>query len=74
METYNVQISSTNIFGCSDTATQLVSVNPIPSAQFNPIQLDTCVLPASYSLVNNSSGGIIYSWSLVTDLTLILLI
>ena len=61
---YNVKLTSTNIFGCSDTATQLVSVNPIPSAQFNPIQLDTCVLPASYSLVNNSSGAIVYSWSL----------
>ena len=61
---YNVKLTSTNIFGCSDTSTQLVSVNPIPSAQFNPIQLDTCVLPASYSLVNNSSGAIVYSWDL----------
>ena len=62
--TYNVQISSTNIFGCSDTLYQPVTVNPIPTAQFNAIQLDTCVLPASYSLVNNSIGGIINSWSL----------
>ena len=38
------------------------TVNPIPIAQFNAIQLDTCVLPASYSLVNNSI--IINSWSL----------
>ena len=38
---YNVKLTSTNIFGCSDTSTQLVSVNPIPSAQFNPIQIDT---------------------------------
>ena len=62
--TYNVQISSTNIYGCSDTFIQPVTVNPIPSAQFNAIQLDTCVLPASYSLVNNSIGGIINSWNL----------
>jgi len=61
---YNVNLTSTNIFGCSDTSTQLISVNPIPVAQFNPIQLDTCTLPASYSLVNTSSGSIVYSWSL----------
>ena len=62
--TYNVQISSTNIYGCSDTFIQPVTVNPIPTAQFNAVQLDTCVLPASYSMVNNSIGGIINSWSL----------
>ncbi|MCH1613847.1 MAG: PKD domain-containing protein, partial [Flavobacteriales bacterium] len=61
---YNVNLTSTNIFGCSDTSTQLISVNPIPVAQFTPIQLDTCTIPASYSLVNTSSGSIVYSWSL----------
>ena len=54
MEHTMFKLTSTNIYGCSDTATQLVTVNPIPTAQFNAIQLDTCVLPASYSLVNSS--------------------
>ena len=60
--TFNVQLSSTNIYGCSDTFINPVTINPVPIAQFNAIQLDTCSLPASYSLVNNSTGAFINSW------------
>ena len=62
--TYNVKISGSNIFGCSDSLIQPVIVNPIPVAQFTAIQLDTCVIPASYSLVNSSVGAIFNSWDL----------
>ena len=60
--TFNVQLSSTNIYGCSDSFINPVTINPVPIAQFNAIQLDTCSLPASYSLVNNSTGAFINSW------------
>ena len=62
--TYNVKISASNIFGCSDSLIQPITVNPVPVAQFTASQLDTCVLPASFSLVNNSSGAIFNSWDL----------
>jgi len=62
--TYNVKISGSNIFGCSDSLIQPVIVNPIPVAQFTAVQLDTCVIPASYSLVNSSVGAIFNSWDL----------
>ena len=62
--TFSVQLSSTNIYGCSDTFINPVTINPIPIAQFDAIQLDTCSLPASYSLVNNSTGAFINSWDL----------
>ncbi|MDA8670201.1 PKD domain-containing protein [Flavobacteriales bacterium] len=62
--TYNVKISGSNIFGCSDSLVQPVIVNPIPVAQFTAIQLDTCVIPASFSLVNSSVGAIFNSWDL----------
>ena len=62
--TFNVQLSSTNIYGCSDTFINPVTINPVPIAQFNASQLDTCSLPASYSLVNNSTGSFINSWDL----------
>ena len=62
--TFNVQLSSTNIYGCSDTFINPVTINPVPIAQFDAIQLDTCFLPANYSLVNNSTGSFINSWDL----------
>jgi len=62
--TYNVKISGSNIFGCSDSLIQPLIVNPIPVAQFTAVQLDTCVIPASYSLVNSSVGAIFNSWDL----------
>ena len=62
--TYNVKISASNIFGCSDSLVQPIIVNPVPLAQFTAVQLDTCVIPASFSLVNNSVGSIFNSWDL----------
>jgi len=62
--TYNVKISGSNIFGCLDSLIQPLIVNPIPVAQFTAVQLDTCVIPASYSLVNSSVGAIFNSWDL----------
>ena len=55
---------SSKLEGSKAFLKNLCKENKIPTAQFNAIQLDTCVLPASYSLVNSSIGGIINSWSL----------
>ena len=59
---FNVNLVVSNTYGCSDSISSNIIVNPAPDAQFNIIQLDTCVLPASFSLVNNSTGSIFNTW------------
>lgn len=60
---FNVNLVVSNTYGCSDSISSNIVVNPAPDAQFNIIQLDTCVLPASFSLVNNSTGSIFNTWN-----------
>ena len=61
---YDINLIISNTYGCSDSTFQSIVVKPVPIADFNPIQLDTCTLPASYSLINNSTGSFINSWDL----------
>ena len=61
---YDIKLLTNNSFGCADSITKSIFVKPIPTSQFDLLQLDTCVLPASYSLVNNSLGSVFYSWDL----------
>ena len=59
---YTVQLDVSNTYGCSDSLIEVLNVNPIPNASFNIDQLDTCVIPASFDLTNNSNGALAYTW------------
>ena len=61
---YTIKLLTSNTYGCSDSISNSIFIKPIPIAQFDAIQLDTCKLPANYSLVNNSIGTIFNSWDL----------
>ncbi len=61
---YDINLIISNTYGCTDSTSQSIIVKPVPIADFNPIQLDTCTIPASYSIVNNSTGSFINSWDL----------
>ena len=61
---YDIKLLTNNSFGCADSITKSIFVKPIPNSDFNVLQLDSCILPASYSLVNNSTGAVLNSWDL----------
>ena len=61
---YDINLIISNTYGCTDSTSQSIVVKPVPIADFNPIQLDTCTIPANYSIVNNSTGSFINSWDL----------
>ena len=55
---YDVKLHVSNTYGCEDSIVNTLSINPVPNASFNALQLDTCVLPASFSFNNNSNGAL----------------
>ena len=61
---YDIKLLTNNSFGCADSITKSIFIKPIPNSDFDVLQLDSCILPASYSLVNNSSGAVLNSWNL----------
>lgn len=60
--TYTVVV--TNSFGCTDTNTTTVAVNPLPNAVANPTR--TICIGESANL--SASGGVSYAWSPAGDL------
>ena len=61
---YDIKLLTNNSFGCADSITKSIFIKPIPNSDFDVLQLDSCILPASYSLVNNSTGAVLNSWNL----------
>ena len=59
---YTIQLDVSNSYGCMDSMSTVLSVNPITNAAFSVIQHDTCQLPASFSLLNSSTGSLTYNW------------
>ena len=59
---YDVKLHVSNTYGCEDSIVNTLSINPVPNASFNALQLDTCVLPASFSFNNSSNGALAYTW------------
>ena len=53
---YNIQLNVSNTYGCEDSLSNVINVSPVPNASFDLNQLDTCVLPASFSFSNSSNG------------------
>ncbi len=59
---YDVMLHVSNTYGCEDSIVNSISINPVPDASFDALQLDTCVLPASFSFNNSSNGALAYTW------------
>ncbi len=57
--TYNVTLTATNTFNCSDVATQTVNVFALPSAAFT--SNDQC-LGNNMVFTNQSAGAVLYNW------------
>ncbi len=60
---YYITLIALNANGCNDTASINVDVYPIPVPDFSIVYDDSCVIPASVSFINNSSGAVNYNWS-----------
>lgn len=62
---YNVKLVTTNVWGCKDSATFIVTALPSPVSQFtsnNPPV--SCGYPVSVDIVNLSQGSTSYYWDL----------
>ena len=59
---FNGSLIAFNLNGCKDTSFFNINVNPKPDANFNFFNIDTCVLPISYSFQNTSSINCDYLW------------
>lgn len=57
--TYSVQLIATSSFGCKDTVSRNVIVNPLPVANAGS---DKTICAGAYSVLS-ASGGISYSWN-----------
>lgn len=62
--TYITQLVGSNQWGCTDTATANIWVNPVPNASFTVPPINTCVYPATFQVTNTSSGANGYQWNL----------
>lgn len=60
---YNVTLSATSPFGCTDTTYGQVLVFPNPSAQYTVNDTNGCH-PFPITFTNNSTGGSFYHWNL----------
>ncbi|MDG1798391.1 MAG: PKD domain-containing protein, partial [Flavobacteriales bacterium] len=60
---FNGNLIAFNINGCSDTANFSVNVDPKPTASFIFNRVDSCVLPANYLFINQSSINCNYEWN-----------
>jgi PKD repeat protein len=63
--TYGVTLWAVDVYGCdNDTVFQAVTVYPVPNADFEIINQDTCGVPLQVCFDNNSSGAAGYNWDL----------
>lgn len=59
---YTARLIST-LNGCSDTATQNITVLPKPTAQFSSNDTIGCSVPFTSNFTNSSSGATSYAWA-----------
>ncbi|GIV35509.1 MAG: hypothetical protein KatS3mg031_3044 [Chitinophagales bacterium] len=55
--TFNIIYTFTDFTGCSDTATNKITVNPVPEASFSGLALQYCNTDPPVNLVGAPSGG-----------------
>lgn len=58
--TYTIKLVSK--YGCTDSTTKSVTVNPKPTANFTDTPANPCPAPTSIYYVNLSTGGATYYW------------
>lgn len=61
---YVTQLVGSNQWGCTDTATANIRVNPVPNASFTLPPVNTCLYPSTFQLINTSSGATGFQWNL----------
>lgn len=59
--TYVVKVIAQN-GSCYDTATQTITVNPLPVIQFTATTTDGCSVPFTTSFTNTSTNAVSYTW------------
>ncbi len=60
---YAVQLIVLDNIGCPDTATQVVTVHPLPEVDFTFSTTDPCVQPTVVDFTNQSTNAAGYNWN-----------
>jgi len=64
--THTITYSYTNVFGCSNTTTQTIKVNPLPAITFNALP-DVCLDNSPITLSAATPSGGVYSGNAVSN-------
>ncbi len=67
--TYSIQLVIENASGCKDSITHIVTVHPLPVADFTITPSNACISPILVARTNNSSGAVSYSWNFGNNFT-----
>ncbi len=59
---YTVRLYVENTNGCPDSAAQVVTVYPLPTADFDFVNTNSCYPPVTIATANNSTGAVNYEW------------
>lgn len=59
---FNVQLTSTSQYGCTDTDMDTVVVHPLPVADFTLSEIEGCS-PLTVNITDMSTGGGTYAWT-----------
>ncbi len=63
--TFDIELTASNTFGCTATATDPIVIHPQPLADFAPIHIDNCA-PQEVVFDNASTNATSYTWSFGT--------
>ncbi len=61
--TYTVKLLVENANGCLDSVSHIITVYPVPVANFTVSTSNACYSPVSVSTTNTSTGAINYAWT-----------
>jgi PKD repeat protein len=61
--TYTVKLVVENSNGCLDTVSQVITVYPVPVANFSLSPTVSCTVPVDVTTTNLSSGAVNYAWN-----------
>lgn len=67
--TYTVKLLVENANGCKDSVSQVITVYPLPVANFSVATTNVCYAPVTVSTTNLSTGAINYTWNFGNGVT-----